>query len=251
MNICAIARNEGLYIREWVIFHRIVGVEQITVYNNNSDDDTADILKSLDVEVIEWPMPRPSQQPAYQHYLNNHHSPEWTAFIDIDEFLWSPSFLTIQDAINSIPVTSAIGVNWVCFGSGGRQKWSPEPVIERFTWRAALTNPVNQHIKSIIRTDANASVGSDPHFFHVPSGTFDELGAGIGGPLTASHSSTILRINHYSAKSYEEWIKRAKLGKPDRAGDDIDPAWYWDRQQMDVDDRLIHHYLPALKERLA
>lgn len=247
MNICAIARNEGLYIREWIHFHRIVGVDGITVYNNNSDDDTASILRSLDVEVIDWPHPRPSQQPAYQHYLNAHRGESaWVAFIDIDEFLWSPDS-NLNSALESLP-QSAIGVNWVCFGSSGHQKWEPEPVIERFTWRAELSNPVNLHIKSIIRMDANANVGSDPHFFHVL--TFTENGEQITGPFSPSHSSRLLRINHYSAKSYGEWVKRSRLGKPDRAGDEIDPRWYWDRQQQDVDDHEIQRYLPELKRRL-
>lgn len=248
LSICAIAKNEGLYIREWVEFHRLVGVDRITVYNNNSGDDTADILRSLDVDVLYWPCPRPSQQPAYQHYIDHNPNGGWTAFIDIDEFLWSPAG-EVKDALDGMK--SAVGVNWVCFGAGNETDYRPEPVIERFTWRAELSNGVNQHIKSIIDLNqSNVRVGTDPHFFHVPGGTFDENGQPIHGPLTASHTSNLLRINHYSSKSYPEWINRASLGKPDRADNGIDPRWFSDRQAMEVEDKGIQRYLPQLKERL-
>jgi len=253
VNICAIFRNESLYLKEWIEFHQIVGVGKFTLYQNNSDDDYLSILQPyIDrevVELIQWPMARPSQQPAYQHYLDSHKE-GWTAFIDCDEFLWSPRYATVQEAINSIPTNSAIGVNWMCFGSSNKQEWEDAPVIERFTWRPAAENGVNQHIKSIICLDQDVRVGSDPHFFQVPRGTFTENGEQIGGPLAGRHSSSILRINHYSAKSYGEWLKRSQLGKPDRPGMDIDPAWYWDRQAMDVEDREIQRFLPELKRRM-
>lgn len=34
--IVAIAKNEAEYIREWVVFHKIIGVSHIYLYNNDS-----------------------------------------------------------------------------------------------------------------------------------------------------------------------------------------------------------------------
>jgi len=60
-----------------------------------------------------------------------------------------------------------------------------------------------------------------------------------------------LKINHYSSKSLAEWRERILLGKPDRAGIEVrEQEWYWDRQQMDVDDRDIQRFLPELERRL-
>lgn len=258
MNICAIAKNEGPYIREWIEFHRLVGVVTFTIYSNNSADDMNDrLLPYVErgiVELIDWPIPNPSQQAAYADYISRNRGPYWTAFIDCDEFLWSPRYDTIEEALpimdRSTP-RSAVGVNWMIFGSGGKVEWEDAPVIERFTWRLKNSDPVNAHIKSIIWMNQDVVPGSDPHFFHVQYGTVNENGDWIAGPFSP-HSSELLRINHYSTKSLAEWRTRIQNGKPDRAGIEInEQAWYWDRQAMEVEDRGIQRYLPALKQRLA
>ena len=38
--ICAVYRNEAPYLREWIEFHRLVGVERFFLYNNRSTDTT-------------------------------------------------------------------------------------------------------------------------------------------------------------------------------------------------------------------
>ena len=253
MNICAIFKNEALYLKEWIEFHRIVGVDRFYLYDNNSTDDFMPILQpyidSGVVDLTDWPMPNPSQAGAYMDYIRKHRGPWWTAFIDCDEFLFSPTYDSLPDILKLMPSTS-VGVNWMVFGSGNQQDYLPHPVIERFTWRPHHNHPVDLHIKSVIWMDQVVSPGSDPHFFHVQGGTVNEKWEPIGGPH-ASHTSQFLRINHYSSKSYNEWQKRIRLGKPDRGGIEInEQAWYWDRQQMEVDDRVIQHYLPELKERL-
>jgi hypothetical protein len=252
VNICCIARNESLYILEWVLFHQIVGVEHITLYNNNSDDNTVELLqpfvKNGFIDVIDWPFPNPCQLAAYSDYIAKHREPAWCAFIDCDEFIWSPKYTTIQEALDTLP-HSAIGVNWMVFGSGGQTEYEDKPVIERFTWRPATSHPVDNHVKSIVWMDQNVSV-VDPHHFHVEHGTINENGQPVGGPFSA-HSSELLRINHYSSKSLAEWRKRILLGKPDRGGVEVrEDEWYWDRQQQDVDDREIWKFLPLLEARL-
>ena len=252
VNICAIARNEGLYIREWAEFHRIVGIEHITLYNNNSDDNMLEVLRPFVddgfVNVIDWPYVNPSQLAAYQNYIAGNRGPHWTAFIDCDEFLWSPKYSTIQEALDTLP-RSAVGVNWVCFGSGGLHEYDDRLVIERFTWRPHTSHPVDAHIKSVIWMDQNVSV-IDPHHFNVEHTTLNENGCPVHGPFSP-HSSELLRINHYSSKSLAEWRKRILLGKPDRGGIEVrEDEWYHDRQQMDVDDHEIQRYLPELKRRL-
>lgn len=37
--ICAIAKNEGRYIREWLSYHYLVGVRRFFIYDNGSSDD--------------------------------------------------------------------------------------------------------------------------------------------------------------------------------------------------------------------
>ena len=43
--ICAIIRNEGKFIREWIEWHVMMGVSKFYLYDNDSDDDTASVLR--------------------------------------------------------------------------------------------------------------------------------------------------------------------------------------------------------------
>jgi len=90
--VCAIMKNEGRYLREWIEFHKIVGVERFYLYDNGSTDDTCDVLapyvRSGDVILTDWAL-HPGQVQAYDHCLKQNASKaRWIAFIDLDEFLF-------------------------------------------------------------------------------------------------------------------------------------------------------------------
>ena len=44
LGVCAIYRDEGPYLREWIELHRLVGVERFFLYDNGSSDDHLEIL---------------------------------------------------------------------------------------------------------------------------------------------------------------------------------------------------------------
>jgi hypothetical protein len=252
--ICAIFRNEALYLREWIEFHRLVGVDRFFLYNNRSEDDYHRVLDTYIaagvVVLTEWPHFPPCQVEAYQHYIDTQpRVADWTAFLDIDEFLWSPRFKTIPEALDSLPQHSgAVGVNWMCFGSSSHKEWHDAPVIERFTWRPHAGIPSNHYIKSIVRMDQHFVI-ADPHCAQVP--TYSPSGKLILGSHCADHEHDLLRINHYGSKSRQEWVTRQRLGKPCSNSAPSPERCYEEIQARDVEDCEIQRYLPQLKERLA
>ena len=253
--ICAIFRNEAPYLREWIEFHRIVGVEHFYLYQNLSEDDWDSVLRPYVndgvVEIKDWPIMPPSQRPAYQDFINSHRGKSmWAAFIDIDEFLFSPTFPTLPEALQQAPGQwGAVGVNWMCFGASGQEQRMLGPVIERFTLRPADEFGANVHIKSIVRMDCVDSTAGDAHHFNVYGGTFSECGERIPGPFTARPSHRWLRINHYLTKSRQEYLHRISYGRVDIAAW-RSPAEFDGYQAADVDDRAIWRFLPSLKSRL-
>jgi len=253
--ICAIFRNEAPYLREWIEFHQLVGFERFYLYQNRSDDDWQAVLEPYIergvVEVTEWPKHSPCQLEAYQNFIDTHKGhPNWVAFIDCDEFLFSPSHETVPHALAQLPLAwGAVGVNWVCFGASGRQVKTEEPVIERFTFRPLDNFGPNVHIKSIVRMDRVDGVGMDPHHFQVGCGTFSELGDRVQGPFTSKPTHRSLRINHYLTKSHEEYLQRIAKGKADMQRT-REPAEFDLYQATTVDDRTIWRFLPMLKSRL-
>ena len=51
--ICAIAKNEGPYLREWVAYHHLLGFDPIIVYDHESDDESPGALHLEDRGVVE------------------------------------------------------------------------------------------------------------------------------------------------------------------------------------------------------
>jgi hypothetical protein len=212
-------------------------------------------LDSNIVDLTEWPYETPCQLLAYQHFINraNRHR-AWIAFIDCDEFLFSPAHDNVNQILASQEPPVAFGANWMCFGSGGQEKYDDRPVIERFYLRQKDDMKINTHIKSIVRLDQFVQLWYDPHFFNVENGTYNEIGEAIYGPMTKYHTSKMLRINHYKTKSKEEFMKRYALGKPDmvRPVDMETNMKYFDEVQgTEVEDRTIQRFLPMLKKKLS
>src|SRR5215212_862463 len=93
--VCAIFRWEEDYLREWVAFHRLMGVQRFFLYDNSGGDSHLEALQPFidDGSVVRhrWDV-HPGQGAAYDHCLENHGAEaRWLAFIDCDEFLFSPT----------------------------------------------------------------------------------------------------------------------------------------------------------------
>ena len=91
-SISSTMKNEGQYLEEWIEFHRLVGCEHFILYDNDSTDDTVEILqKYVDsniVTLIPWPkfcLTYSLQMLAYSHALHLMAGrTRWLGFIDID-----------------------------------------------------------------------------------------------------------------------------------------------------------------------
>lgn len=218
LGICAIVKNEGPYIHEWLSYHRAIGVERFTIFNNGSTDDTlAEIARfGHPVDVIPWPG-QAQQVPAYRDMLaNRRHYAEWCAFIDVDEFLVPTGDASIREVLMARqPECDAVYVSWMFFGSSGAKDGSG-PVTHRFTRRAALGFGPNRFGKSIVRMDAGCEL-LNPHLIGgrgrmmTPSGWFVDVDDN-GRQEVADHQ--FLALAHYFTKSEAEWMERRSRGRP-------------------------------------
>jgi Glycosyltransferase family 92 len=254
LEICSIFKNEAKYLQEFIEFHLIVGFTKFHLYNNNSTDNYLEVLlpyiNNGIVDLIQWPYPVPCQVEAYQHFINqNNKRPVWCAFLDVDEFMFSPrTDMNLLDMFNMSQKPFAVAVNWRCFGNSGLNDYDPRPVIERFTYRPAFHEP-DKHIKSIIRLDQTVKTSNDPHFFWCETGTFNEQFNMIVGPF-AINSCELFRINHYVTKSKNEYIEKRKRGRADFITEGMDWELYDSLSPMDIHDTTIQRFLPELKNRL-
>jgi hypothetical protein len=254
LSICAIYLNEADYMREWLEFHRIVGVERFFLYNNRSEDRHLEVLAPYvedgTVVLHDWPM-RPGQSPAYDDCLRNHGAESrWIAFIDIDEFLFSPLQRPLPEVLADYESHPGVAVNWVGFGTSGHRTKPSGLVIENYVRRAKLPL-LNRHIKSIVNP-VEAVRALSPHWFEYRSGLpVDENFNPVDGPVNDGGSFSRLRLNHYVTKSEEEF--RAKIAKPRAEGP---PLVGRANEKMhrgklnEQEDFEITVYAPAVREAL-
>jgi hypothetical protein len=262
LSICAVYRDEGPYLREWVEFHRLVGVERFFLYDNRSADDHREALAPYvadgSVTLHDWPR-WPAQIQAYDHCLKRHAADSrWIAFIDLDEFLFSPEGTLLPDVLREFEEFPGVGVNWAVFGSAGHETTPPGLVIESYLRRSDDPG-INRHIKSIV-DPRHVRAFCVPHFFMYDRGlAVDEQRRPITGP-PYSHTDGVsferLRVNHYAVKSEEEFRLKLARGPADSSipkRDRFNEAQLARiaRQYNDVEDRDILMHLASLKDALA
>lgn len=254
MSVCAILKNEGRYVGEWIEFHRLVGVERFVLYDHGSTDDTREQIERHnrgDITVYPW---TGQQLEAYNHYLENHrYESKWCAVLDGDEFLFSPYVDALWKALadyDEPPYLSAIFVNWLMFGSNGHEKRPTGLVTENYTRRAPPGQP-NTLGKVVIRPARCQAFVSSPHNA-VPMANYCPADTNKGwAPGAASAVALVdrLRINHYFGKSIEDQAEKIARG------------YAWDRQRTwdemrahdrnDEEDVAIQRFLPALRAAMA
>ena len=282
--ICAIFRDEAPYLREWISFHKLMGVEHFYLYNNSSVDQFESILAPFidmgDVTLTPWPIPfhQKAQKQAYTHCLDQIRGQvRWLACIDIDEFLFAPNAINLPVVLADYEAYPGVIAHWQVYGSNNLKQMTDEPVIARFTRRAPNNWIRNRKAKSIVDPERTIEP-TGVHYFSYRDGklavdeTYAEIRLkqrrklykkllkrifGILGPFqeyvdpysdkdTSSKFVPVdkIRINHYPIKSYEEYLKKTVHKKEKRRYEDIDYFAYHDRNEV-VDD-ILHRYLPEL-----
>lgn len=223
LGICAIVKNEGRYIHEWLRYHRAVGVSRFTIYDNDSTDNTREEIRRFDypVDVIAWPGTA-VQVAAYNDMITNRRSyAEWVAFIDVDKFLTPRGATGVCDYLRSLPPDiGALYVNWLCFGSSGQREALPGPVTERFLRRGHFGFGPNRVGKTIARM-ADATRCFHVHVIRTATRMVNTAGEPIDQALDPLEFGLpphhdVLAIHHYFTKSWDEWRVRRALGRATR-----------------------------------
>lgn len=182
--ICAFFKNEAPWLKEWIEYHKSIGVTKFYLYNNDSSDSHLEVLKPYvsdgSVEVFDWSSSDPShaiygyddyiwvpfQYGAYNDCLKNkvNNTCLWLAIIDIDEFVVPmEGASSLLNYLNEKKLENRVGallLRWRCYGTSHVEKLEDgELLIEKLTMRSADDHPWNHHTKGIYRPDAVEFVG--------------------------------------------------------------------------------------------
>ena len=159
-------QNEGRFLREWIEYHKAIGVSHFYLYNNASDDNYLEILmpyilsgrvelfdlleKSINVNEHNG-----FQKDAYNHALNLAKGRnEWLAIIDSDEFICMPKHNDLKKFLKSYKYARGIVMHWVMYGSSGIQELGPSDLqIEHLVYRALADPSEHTLYKSMVRPE--------------------------------------------------------------------------------------------------
>ena len=236
LTICAIAKNEGAYFEEWIEWHKKMGVEKFYLYDNESTDNTKEVLapyiESGLVEYKFFPGHR-MQLAAYDDCLERHRlDTRWIAIIDLDEFIVPKKDKTIPEFLKRFENFSAVEINWLCYGSGGAKEKKNGKVMERFKHHSKPNHILNRHVKSIINPRCiYGLIGC-----HEAARITGQAADSHGNPLKKSFrdrepQQDVIRINHYAVKSYEEFLEKQTRGRASGREKTVELA-YFDRYNL-------------------
>ena len=268
LSLCSIYRDLAEYLREWIEFHRLVGVERFFLYDNESTDDHEQVLAPYVergiVEVHEWPSPPSVERgvpwaiiDAFNDCIERHRDDSrWIGFIDVDEFLFSPNGQPVPEVLAEYEEFSGLEVSRLDFGPSGHRTKPTGMVIESYDLRRSYVIPKKdwEHVKSIVDPSRTSHAFNAHGFFYTEGYAVNEnreraLEKPPGRrifPLTSR-----LRINHYITKSEEEYLRKgrqwAAAGAP---WPDGDRQGFFEHMSGERDE-TIKMYVPALREALA
>jgi hypothetical protein len=286
--LCAVAaiQNEAPYLDEWLAFCVAEGVEHVLLYDNFSTDSSRAVLQPWIaagiVELIDWPVhwKEGAQTKAFADALRRLRGrTKWAAFIDPDEYLFSPGGAPVSEMLRRYEGHAGIIVNWQCYGTSGHRTRPPGLTIESYTRRARTGWARNYRVKTIVdpllATDAFGS-----HLFKVQPGhalvtedfrpvrlvstlkwprilrhfaawlpylPFDPYSSREPAPKQVSVRE--LRINHYVTRSAEELPLKYKDRNTMRVRDRRSHWRYHDRNE--VEDAILASRAGAVREIIA
>lgn len=243
LSLCCIAKDEDEYLKEWVDYHSLIGVEHFYIYDNCSRISIAqtlaqEVARGL-VTVIYTPGTS-RQMIAYAHCLFEYgKASRWIGFVDVDEFIVPkmeaqgmadeshPRRGHGRESTHGVPVTDlrqflvdyerfgGLGIHWLIFGSSGHLQKPAGTQADNYLYRTEKNYPDNRHIKSVVQTRYTL-YPSDPHSFVYRRGypCVNEKFIEISGPQ-GEHSSDLIQINHYFCRSRAEFMTKLERGRSD------------------------------------
>lgn len=268
LSIGAIFQNEAPYLKEWIEFHKLVGVEHFYLFNNCSTDDYLAILQpyieSGEVDLFQWPTRAVSwenwlyevQAGAYVHCIRSATGcSKWLALIDVDEFLTPISSLVIPDILKDYEEFAGVCFNWKTFGHSWLDDLPPgRLLIESLVWMAPFDRATNLGVKSIVRPEY-VETCKHPHYVVYKEGFY-----GVNSnknPNIDSNGATDktyydrLVVNHYWSRTgnylYKK-LQRYSIWFPQI----VPESWpEYVKGMNEVCDHTMERFVAPLRERLS
>ena len=262
LTLAAIVRDQEHYVKEWLTFYHLVGVERFVIVLHKCSDKTEEKIRELPFQekihihrVVNGE--QYAQLGAYLWILDNYGKfTRWMMFVDSDEFCFGTKEDDLKTILADYEQHGGLLAHWYQFGSNNHTLKPQGLSIEALTTRAHDRHNAHRSFKTILQPRCFLKFRS-PHLADT-------------NPLTVTEDHkevkpywywmgdrkptwNVIRVNHYHVRSMEDWVERYHRGQ---CNDPRPPYEYGsqsfkDRDNNDVTDHAILRFAGKLRESLS
>lgn len=232
ISLCLIFKNEAPFLKEWIDYHRTIGVDHFYLYNNESNDNYSEVLKKYIDEKIVTLINYPGSQvqmEVYKHCFETFKDEtNWIGFFDADEFICPKEKTDLNDWISNYSKFNSVLIYFLVFGTGGRLEHDySKNVIEQYfnCWEN-----IQNYGKCFVNTRATITNYNTGTLNHSTTSKFSLLGFNLHlppinqfgdicpctyvlGGVKGKKENSDIQLNHYFTKSWD--IYKIKLNRSD------------------------------------
>lgn len=245
--VCAMAKNEHLYIKDWVDHYLRIGFDKIYICDND-DPGTKSIKRHLpQTDKIEIINIRGRKEENLHHKVFTEfyktHKFDWCLFCDVDEFLSGVQNIHIYLSLPQFRNASQVRVKWRLFGDDDKiSRDMNKPVYCCF--HKVITSSLSRDLKkksnlenqgkAIVRGGLPNVVFHSPHYacyydinHIIPSILPSGRPCWSRVAIKEDYRFESLFLNHYMTKSLSEFINQ-KLNRNDAVFNvNLKLDYYW------------------------
>lgn len=268
LSIVSVFRDEARYLKEWIEFHLLVGVDKFYLVNNNSVDNYLEvltpyidkgivILSNMEIETLNNNKGHHNEQLLVSYWIKKLNSivksctEDWITHISTDEFLFPTNKDNIKEILTEYDSNiGEVSVNWILFGNNNYTLKDGELLIEKITKSSPHDYIPNLHVKFIVRPSAVANIPS-VHFVTLNPRYIKTDSKGNPNNFKSNYETSSwvgepLMINHYRLRDLDWTEKKIKIYE------------HWGRNELtttwdvhnDVENYVILRFVDKLKENI-
>ena len=258
-------RDEARWLREWIEYHLLVGVQHFYMMDHLSVDFPQGVLEPYiqrgQVTLVSWEQELPPPSSGKDHSrvfvdMGNsvlarfRHETKWLAVIDSDEFLVPAPTLRLTQVLAMYEQHAAVAINWQLFGTNNVQKISEGSLLlESLTKRAPRDYADNAHVKVIVQPAF--TTGLQIHNAYYTTGLYavNTDGERVDGAFNTPILTDKLRLHHYIMRD-REFMLTEKMARRKKFNHDPEAVFKWDEDMNQQSDLTMMAYVPALRKIL-
>ena len=259
LTIATVFQDEAPYLKEWIEFHKMLGVQRFVLVDDRSMDGfrriVAPYIACGDVVLYSRPCPEGLQGPLWPTYQCSvlqslceqlRGVTRWLALIDVDEFLVPSEADSLLAFLSTREQYGAVYVRWEAFGTS---------YVTTLPDDRLLTEAMTRKMRFIRGNDLLGKSIVKPHRVLEPNIHRSSLLEGFeyfdSNPGMQSEFP-LIKLNHYWTRD-EDYLVNCKLPRAANIKGwkiDDERVSFFKRAFNDVPDESMHRFIPALRQRV-